>query len=78
MTGGISEKNTEQRELLLSNLSQFGIKLNKDKNNKVFGVEAIISDDESNIPIYVIPTNEEKEIANQCKKLVLKKGEKNG
>lgn len=73
MTGGMSAKNKEQRELFLSGLTQFGISLDESKNNEVFDAEALISSDNSNIPIYVIPTDEEKEIANQCKKLMLKR-----
>lgn len=73
MTGGMSAKNKEQRELFLSNLNQFGILLDRDKNRDVFDTEAIISSEKSNIPIYVIPTDEEKEIANQCKKLIKKR-----
>lgn len=75
MTGGIGAKNKEQREMLLSNLSFFGIDLDKKKNNQVFNFESIISSENSRIPIYVIPTNEEKEIAKQCKK-VMEKGRK--
>lgn len=70
MTGGMSSKNKEQRELFLSNLNQFGISLSKEKNNEVFDEEAVISTVDSNISIYVIPTDEEKEIADQCKKLI--------
>ena len=73
MTGGMSAKNKEQRELFLSNLNQFGILLDRDKNRDIFDTEAIISSEKSNIPIYVIPTDEEKEIANQCKKLIKKR-----
>lgn len=73
MTGGMSAKNKEQRELFLSNLNQFGIQVDNDKNKNVFDNEAIISSEKSNIPIYVIPTDEEKEIANQCKKLIKKR-----
>lgn len=69
LTGGMGVKNKEQRELFLSNLDLFGIKLDKNKNNEIFDTEAIISSNESNIPIYVIPTNEEMEIAKQCKKV---------
>ncbi len=75
MTGGIGAKNKEQREMLLSNLNFFGIDLDKEKNSEVFNFESIISSDTSRIPIYVIPTNEEKEIAKQCKK-VIEKGKK--
>lgn len=70
MTGGMSAKNKEQREMFLSNLDNFGIKLDLEKNLKVFDSEELISSEDSNIPIYVIPTDEEKEIANQCKKLI--------
>lgn len=73
MTGGMSAKNREQRELFLSNLNQFGIQVDNEKNKNVFDNEAIISSEKSNIPIYVIPTDEEKEIANQCKKLIKKR-----
>lgn len=73
MTGGIGEKNIEQREMLLSGLTQFGILLDNDKNRSAFGIEAIISDKKSKIPVYVIPTDEEREIATQCKSLMLKR-----
>lgn len=70
MTGTISSKNIEQREMLLSNLEFFGIELDKNKNKLLFNQEGIISTDSSKIPIYVIPTNEELEIARQCKKVL--------
>lgn len=73
MTGGIGSKNIEQREMFLSNLEQFGISLDKKKNNNVFAKEDLISNTNSKIPIYVIPTNEELEIANQCKKIMTKR-----
>ena len=73
MTGGIGAKNSEQRELFLSNLEQFGINLDNEKNNRVFDEESLISSVKSKIPIYVIPTNEELEIANQCKKIMIKR-----
>lgn len=73
MTGGIGAKNSEQRELFLSNLEQFGINLDNEKNNRVFDEESLISSVQSKIPIYVIPTNEELEIANQCKKIMIKR-----
>jgi len=69
MTGGMGSKNIDQRELFLSNLDYFGLKLDKDKNKSVFDIESIISAQDSKIPIYVIPTNEELEIAKQCQKI---------
>lgn len=69
MTGGMGAKNIEQRELFLSDLDYFGLKLDKEKNNATFDIENTISTIDSKIPIYVIPTNEEIEIAKQCKKI---------
>ena len=69
LTGGMGAKNKEQRELFLSNLEMFGINIDKEKNNCCFDNEKIISSDKSNIPIYVIPTNEELEIAKQSQKV---------
>lgn len=69
LTGGMGTKNKEQREMFLDNLEQFNIIVDKEKNNKIFDSEAIISTDES-LPIYVIPDNEEKEIATECIKVL--------
>jgi len=70
MTGGMSAKNKEQREMFLSNLQQFGIEIDSEKNSQIFDCEGLISNNNSNIPIYVIPTDEERKIADECKKLV--------
>lgn len=69
LTGGMGTKNKEQRELFLSDLEHFNIIIDKEKNNKVFDLEAIISTNKS-IPIYVIPDDEEKEIATECVKIL--------
>ena len=73
LTGGISAKNKEQREMLMSGLEQFGLILDREKNNNLFDTEAVISTKESRIPIYLIPTNEELEIANECEKVMIKR-----
>ena len=73
MSGTIGSKNKEQREMLLGNLEFFGLKLDYEKNNLLFNQEGIISDISSKIPIYVIPTNENLEIANQCVKVLKKR-----
>lgn len=70
LTGGMNTKNHQQREMLMSGLENFGIKIDTDINRKIFDQEAVISTADSKIPIFVIPTNEELEIANQCKKLI--------
>ncbi len=69
LTGGMGTKNKEQREMFLDDLKQFNIIIDKEKNNKIFDSEAIISTEES-LPIYVIPDNEEKEIASECIKVL--------
>ena len=70
ITGGMGTKNKEQRELFLSNLENFGIRLDKKLNDIVFDTEALISAKDSNIPIFVIPDNEEKEIVRECVKVM--------
>ena len=73
LTGGIGEKNREQREMLLSDLGAFEIRIDNEKNNQCFNTESIISATDSKIPIYVIPADEEKEIASQTSKLLVKR-----
>ena len=47
--------------------------LDKEKNKSAFNIESIISAKDSKIPIYVIPTNEELEIAKQSQKIKIYK-----
>ncbi len=61
--GGIGENGFEERERICKYLEFLGIKLDTEKN-KVKGKETIISSDDSKVPVYVIPTNEEQMIAN--------------
>ena len=70
MTGTISSKNKEFRKLFLRNLDYYGIALDLDKNDNLFDCVGVISKDSSKIPIYIIPSNEELEIAIECKKLM--------
>ncbi len=73
-TGGIGAKNKEQREMLLRSLSNYGIEIDRELNNKCFNTEMIISSQSSRIPVYVVPDDEEKEIANECVKLIKRRG----
>lgn len=73
LTGGMGTKNIKMRESMLDELDYFGIKLSKQKNETVFNKVGIISDDNSKISVYVIPTDEEFEIYSQCKEKILKK-----
>lgn len=61
--GGIGENGFEERERICKYLEFLGIKLDTEKN-AVKGKETIISSEDSKVPVYVIPTNEEQMIAN--------------
>lgn len=68
-TGGIGEKADYVRKETCDYLSHLGVKLDIKKNK---ACEKVISSKNSKIKVFVIPTNEEKEIADQTLK-VLKK-----
>ncbi len=59
--GGIGENAPVIRSRVCAGFEYGGIRLNEDKNNKN---EWLISDNDSNVKVYVIPTNEELMIAN--------------
>lgn len=61
-TAGIGENSPHTRKEVIEALAVFGFKLDE-KRNDVYGKERLISSDDSSIPIYVIPTNEEIMIA---------------
>lgn len=69
-TGGIMENNDDEIENVVSNMEQLGLELDKERNKKAFRGEGLISKDSSKIKIYLIPTNEELEIAKQTVELV--------
>ena len=67
-TGGIGEHSSTVREKVCSNLyDTLGIKLDREANLKH---NTIISQNDSRIKLFVIPTNEELEIAKQTYKIV--------
>ena len=71
-TGGIGENNADERERIVSDMECLGIELDKEINNASSAKEARISKDSSKIGLYVIPTNEELEIARQTVDIVSK------
>lgn len=71
LTGGMGSKNAYIREALLIGLDYFGIKLDKIKNKETLNKVGIISEQDSKIKIYVIPTDEEFEIYEECKRKIL-------
>ena len=69
-TAGIAENNPWLREQICRNLDHLGIKLDPIKNNQAIGIEALISTDDSQVKIYVIPTNEELVVAREVKRFL--------
>ena len=68
-TAGIGEKSPYCRECICKNLQFLGAKLDL-KKNEVRGEEEIVSKEDSNIKICVVPTNEELMIAKETVKLL--------
>lgn len=62
-TGGIGQYCVTMREMICKNLENIGIVLDKDKNKLVANHIGIISSDYSPVTIMVIPTDEEKKMA---------------
>ncbi len=61
-TAGIGERAPEVRSRILRGFDELGIVLSEDQNRKLQG-EGLITSDESRIPVFVIPTDEERAIA---------------
>ena len=61
-TAGVGENSISTRMEVMEKLACLGVKPDEERNN-VRGKEALISADNSKIPVYIIPTNEELMIA---------------
>jgi acetate kinase len=68
-TAGVGEKSPKTREDILKKLAVLGIKVDSERNN-VRSKEALITTDDSKVPAYVIPTNEELMIASDTYNLI--------
>lgn len=68
-TGGIGENQINVRRGICKNLSFMGINIDEEKNN-IKGEEKEISDSNSKVKVWVIPTNEELMIAKDCLKSI--------
>ena len=68
-TGGIGENQIDVRRGICKNLSFMGINIDEEKNN-IKGEEKEISDSNSKVKVWVIPTNEELMIAKDCLKSI--------
>ncbi len=68
-TGGVGENQASIRKEVCEKLSFMGIKVNDEKNS-VRGEEIEISTEDSNVKVFVIPTNEELMIAKETLRLI--------
>ena len=71
-TGGVCENNPDEIEMIISDMDCLGIELDKDRNESGTRKESLISKDSSKIKLFVIPTNEELEIAKQTIDIIQK------
>jgi acetate kinase len=67
-TAGTGENRAEVRAAICANLDNLGIKLDAAKNQSTRATEAIISAADSQVKIFVIPTNEELVVAREAKR----------
>jgi len=68
-TAGIGENSSEIRYEICKGLEFLGIKMDKEKN-QVRGKDALISQEDSKVKVFVISTNEELMIARETKELI--------
>ncbi|MGI6591435.1 MAG: acetate/propionate family kinase [Eggerthellaceae bacterium] len=69
LTAGVGENSSKVRSLIFSGMRQMGIHLDE-RRNKMRGFERIISADDSDVQILVIPTDEEYMIARDTYQIV--------
>lgn len=68
-TAGVGERGPLERSLICEGLEHLGVKIDPEKN-KVKGEELKISNSDSKVEVWVIPTNEELMIARETVKIV--------
>lgn len=71
-TGGIGENGWQNREGVCKYLNYLGVNINDDANHAAMGVEAEITNPDSKVKVYVIPTEEELMIARDTLAIVSK------
>ena len=71
-TGGVLENNPDEIEMTVSDMENLGIILDKKRNDEGLRKESLISADESKIKMFVIPTNEELQIARETVEVIEK------
>lgn len=71
-TAGIGENSANMRKRVLTDMDWLGLELDEERNKEaVAGKESLISNDDSKIKVYVLPTNEELVIARDTVRVVL-------
>ncbi len=70
-TAGLGENSAPARKQICEGLEFLGVEINDEKNN-IRGKEAEISNEDSKVKVFVIPTNEEVMIARDTKELTNK------
>jgi acetate kinase len=69
-TGGVGENAAEVRKRTCADLSLFGIKIDSEKNQAHAGGIGVISCDDSDVGVVVVPTNEELVIARETERII--------
>lgn len=70
-TAGVGENAPHIRRMVLDRLSCLGIKVDREANDEIrFGKEGLITKEDSKVPCYVIPTDEEVIIARDTANLI--------
>ena len=62
LTAGVGENSKAMRKSIIEKIASLGVKLDEERND-FRGEFRLISTDDSKIPVYVVPTDEEMEIA---------------
>lgn len=68
-TAGVGENSVQTRQMIVDKIHSLGISLDKELNN-CRGVLRKISNEDSRIPVYIVPTNEELMIAKDTYELI--------
>lgn len=72
-TGGVGEHAVRVREMVCEGLEEsIRLKIDKEKNKKPSTIARSIEHSESHIKVWIIPTNEELEIAKQVEEVIIK------
>jgi len=69
LTAGVGENSKNMRKMIIDRIASLGVKVDDEKND-FRGEFRLISTDDSKIPVYVVPTNEELMIALDTMELI--------